>query len=775
MPSMIMRRHIALFELFRLEAILLESRLDFLQKLFLPKLAAAFLARTLTVPDTLAAALGLPPGERMSSRARQPAAADQFAAKCFAYVVARDPDTTKKHVQWLLTLILRKTNPMPLEDLEHAGEALTKFMAMKQARALPADKTDINTYKSLSDLNLVLRGEQQHAANALVSQEQAMLAQCDVLYDGADYRVLSLLTKAAACYFGCDTEWCTAWGAPNCRHPGRTNMFDDYIKRGPLYYVLAKASQQKFQLSFGADQYMDANDSAINLVQFFAAHPKVAQIFAKLDGKPIAELNGGVVYAQGRGFMVKSASGPAGKVMLTATVDADGVLHGLTGRWAANRNSNTAAAYLNEKAESFAARLGQLFTQLTITGDPKGEPVCGELYYRDGRWGTLRDVAKRVLRVGEMEWRQVKVRTYRELLLVDAAGVEYLNAIVSQGVFDVVAVAHTHLYAEGPSYRRRTNTHPLSPPVSHAITAFLLIDKTVTAWNKDALVKPGGLTPDDVARLIAAKPGLGDLSTLFRVQGASAEVKTLLVEWCRAESLDMTGDWQGDKLVIERFKDVGAMIAACGDHGAQWFYKILEGDDAFEIHDVTAETRNIEGFIRALPAATLSALGHYLRDKYVDDADDIAEYDPADASTVCELAAQMDDGEVQQAADWAMQDGLQIGAQNEMYEMFWNAIKQHDAIVFVDPAGAPAEAQHDTACWFVLPIDTIMAYIGQHGLDEAAATIGNAGFAAAFEAKIALSEPRYGFSGYDEAVAQERFDALVDEFLSADDALIPDD
>jgi hypothetical protein len=154
----------------RLQALLLESRLEFLQKTFLPRIAAAWQNRILTVPATLAAQL-LPPGQGMSSRPRQPEVAAGFAAKLFDYVVSRDPDSTKKHVQWLLTLILRKTNPMPLEDLEYAGESLSTFMAMKQARALPPDKLDINTYKSLSDLNLALRGEQQLASTALASQE----------------------------------------------------------------------------------------------------------------------------------------------------------------------------------------------------------------------------------------------------------------------------------------------------------------------------------------------------------------------------------------------------------------------------------------------------------------------------------------------------------------------------------------------------------------------------------------------------------------------------
>jgi hypothetical protein len=768
-----MRRHVHLFEMLRLQAMLLETRLDFLQKTFLPRIALAWQARTLAVPAALAAQLGLPPGEGLSSRARQAASGEHFALTLFNHVVGLDPDSSKKHVQWLLNLILRKTNPMPLEDLDYATESLSRFMAMKQARALPANKTDINGYASLSDLNLALRGEQQHASSALASREQAILAQCQVIYDAADYRVLSLLTQDAACYYGCDTEWCTAWGAPACRHPTRSNMFSDYIRRGPLYYVLEKSSGQKWQFSFAAEQFMDVDDRSVNLPRWLAAHPKINQVFQAMDGEPVADLNGGAVYAQGRGFIVKSAPGPAGKIMLTAVVDDQGVLQTLSGRWAVGRNSATSEPYLNDLAVSFADRLAQLLTRLQITGDPKGEAVCGELFYRRGRWGSLRAVATTVLRVGDITWKQVKTPTYRDLLLVVAERVEYLNATLSaDGVFSVIEVASDKIYdktaAASRSYAdKRRNRHPLLASVSHALTSFLLIDPQPQTWDTDALVKAADLTPADAERLITAKPGLGDLATAFRVHGATPTIKAMVVDWCEAADAAMTGEWQGDNLVIERFANVGAMVEELGDDGAKWFNKTLSGDHHLDYYDVTADRHRRADFIRNLPADIRLALGTHLQASYPDAVAEIDAYDPADADAVIELAEAVEDDELQQAANWASQDGCERGAENEMSEMFWKEIKSHDNIVFVDTNGQPADPAHDTACWFVIPLDDLIDFIARHGSEDAATNISQDGFAGAFEIKIQLSEPHSGFMDYDEDAAQERFNELVYEFLPA--------
>jgi hypothetical protein len=250
---------------------LLESRFEFLQPKFLPLMVAALASETLTIPPSIAAHLDLAkPVGRCN--------ATELADALFNYVFAVDPDPVKKNAQWLLTIIMRKNNPMPLEDLEYAGETLTKFAEMKKSRALPP-KTDINRFKSLSELNAAMRGEQEHATTALASEEQTMLKQTNVLYDGPDYRVLSPLTKAAACYFGRDTEWCTAWGnhlemglSQQGRQPTRTNLFDTYVKQGPLYIVWDKTNNKLWQLSFAAGQFMDVNDRSIDLDRFMTEH-----------------------------------------------------------------------------------------------------------------------------------------------------------------------------------------------------------------------------------------------------------------------------------------------------------------------------------------------------------------------------------------------------------------------------------------------------------------------------------------------------------------------
>ena len=100
----------------------------------------------------------------------------QVATEFLTYIVQLDPDPLKKNVQWLLTLITRKQQPMPVEDLIYAGESLTKFMQMKKERLIPKEKSDINKYKSLSDLNHALRGEQDNRQAVATTKDAEMRA-----------------------------------------------------------------------------------------------------------------------------------------------------------------------------------------------------------------------------------------------------------------------------------------------------------------------------------------------------------------------------------------------------------------------------------------------------------------------------------------------------------------------------------------------------------------------------------------------------------------------
>jgi hypothetical protein len=193
---MSLHRHRLLFEIWRLRDLrgrLLESRLDFLRKQFMPRMTQALSAGTLAIPPNMQWH-----GDDNSGKPQS----EQIADHVFDLVLAADPDPVKKNTQWLLTQLLRKHDAMPLEDLEGAAETLTRYAEMKRTRQIPPDKADINAFKSLSELAALLRGEVQQQVVASDAEQAEMLAESEVLLNDAQVLMLIPKTRTAACYWG---------------------------------------------------------------------------------------------------------------------------------------------------------------------------------------------------------------------------------------------------------------------------------------------------------------------------------------------------------------------------------------------------------------------------------------------------------------------------------------------------------------------------------------------------------------------------------------------
>lgn len=83
----------------------------------------------------------------------------------------------------------------------------------------------------------------------------------ETIYDGDDARVIHPKDKAAACYYGQGTVWCTA-------ATKGTNHFDYYNNQGPLYIVLPKKPEyqnEKYQIHVRSGQFMDINDKEVSV------------------------------------------------------------------------------------------------------------------------------------------------------------------------------------------------------------------------------------------------------------------------------------------------------------------------------------------------------------------------------------------------------------------------------------------------------------------------------------------------------------------------------
>lgn len=250
-----MRKNILLAEMYGLQTILLEGRLDFLKT----KYAPLIIANAQLINDF----------ETQTKLKKSP----DIGEKLIDYVARFDPDKAKKYTQWMLDLLMKRN--IRLEDLPRVTDNLAKFSKVKDR--LPIEQRDIQRFKTIAALGDALAPPVAKTSGDVNREyEQEMYQQAEVLLNNNTYRIVVPKTKEASCFFGRNTEWCTA--------AKENNRFDNYSKEGPLYIVLDKKNNNRWQFFFDGDdpQFMDERDERINIDVFANDHPEIVKFFASI-------------------------------------------------------------------------------------------------------------------------------------------------------------------------------------------------------------------------------------------------------------------------------------------------------------------------------------------------------------------------------------------------------------------------------------------------------------------------------------------------------------
>ena len=270
------RHHSLLIEMYQLRSMILESRLDFLQSTYVPKLVSMLKNQINIIPKQIV--MQFYTKLKKNKRNIEDITDEDRTEVCqqtFDWIASKDPDPTKKYTQWLLTTYTRKNDRTPPEDIEYADEVLKKYIELKKDHP---ELNDINKFKTVKELNAAINDTELSRFESNIALEQSMLNQCDIIYDDDRYRIIVPKTEEAAGYFGRDTEWCTAYGSHYGRYPTRTSYFDDYNKRGPLYIIEDKIKHHIWQFHFETNQMMDRNDIRINDHVFWETHRDLLEI-----------------------------------------------------------------------------------------------------------------------------------------------------------------------------------------------------------------------------------------------------------------------------------------------------------------------------------------------------------------------------------------------------------------------------------------------------------------------------------------------------------------
>ena len=178
------------------------------------------------------------------------------------------------YARWILNL----ANKGVLDNPGHVTDILRRFddnrknlkekdiMRFKDMDELEAYLNDDDSYKDLTHRQEV-RSRQKDRRDVDLSKE------AKIVYEDDDWTVWVPETYAASCKLGQGTSWCTA-------STESSEYFDRYSEDGNLYILISKKNpKEKYQFHFKSNQYMDRNDSGIDLVKFLVKYPGLLTFF----------------------------------------------------------------------------------------------------------------------------------------------------------------------------------------------------------------------------------------------------------------------------------------------------------------------------------------------------------------------------------------------------------------------------------------------------------------------------------------------------------------
>ena len=183
----------------------------------------------------------------------------------------------KKYANWIIIRYL-KNDIKRLEDIPaRIVPALIKYRSLQNKKKLQPEHQDINRITNIEDVMDLYQDSGGSRRQEAKSQEQELYQSGDarLIFNDSEYKIVIPVTHEASCFFGKNTRWCTT-------SQNDPKYHDEYTQDGPLYIILHKPTNTRWQFHFPSGQYMDERDEDIDVVDFFQSHPKIFNVFKRL-------------------------------------------------------------------------------------------------------------------------------------------------------------------------------------------------------------------------------------------------------------------------------------------------------------------------------------------------------------------------------------------------------------------------------------------------------------------------------------------------------------
>lgn len=252
---------------------------------------------------------------------------NEHCRELFDFIKNCDPTTNKEYLSWFINIYftILKNRLKLLSDKNFNGnkfdeslltnnemlwrtffeDILTKTLVsiethalLKKTNILSDFHRDVNNFKSLNEFNNYLKpytisdkddDDDVHTLNMKelmcirnFTEKNNSPGQAELHFENDDWIIVETHDKLANSYFGKYTTWCTAGNR-------YSSMFDSYHSRGSLFVLIKKGfgakklinlnPQTRLQFHFEDDMYMDANDNAIDISDFFKINPDIKNFF----------------------------------------------------------------------------------------------------------------------------------------------------------------------------------------------------------------------------------------------------------------------------------------------------------------------------------------------------------------------------------------------------------------------------------------------------------------------------------------------------------------
>ena len=164
---------------------------------------------------------------------------------------------------------------------------LLKYNKLKLQKKLEADENDINRIKDLTTLVHIVRAHEEKGnldpkKGKGLAQKFIEEGDAELLYNDDEIKIVSPKTQEASCFFGKNTQWCTAASTSH-------NFFDSYDRDGPLYILLVKEENTRYQFHFERGEYTDEENNELDSDEIYDLRHHYPQIKEVLKTWPIGD------------------------------------------------------------------------------------------------------------------------------------------------------------------------------------------------------------------------------------------------------------------------------------------------------------------------------------------------------------------------------------------------------------------------------------------------------------------------------------------------------